>query len=278
MTDLPANLHSVPGRLGATALVDERGLVVELEPQEEERHHGALRASVVTFVVDVVAGVTLDTDPDAWTFTTDLTLRMRSAPAPGRITAAGTILRQGRRSAHVRVDVVDELGSAFATSALGFAHVPRKHGDPPKPIVSPQDLAARFSARDRLERPLRDEAGIVSIDPSAGVVELAVRPEVCNPAGTIQGAMVALVAEAATEDLLGSTGRPVVVTELDIRYLGQATVGPVRSRCQLLEADLSTCPPVQVELIDLATDRLTTLAYTRAVPAADGLGRGRRQP
>ena len=162
------------------------------------------------------------------------------------------------------MEVVDERGAEVAVGALGFAHVPRKPTDPPKPIVSPKDVAARFSSHDRITRPLREEAEIVSIDPAAGVVELAVRPEVCNPAGTIQGAMVALVAEAATEDLLGSTGQPVVVTDLDLRYLGQATVGPVRSRCRLLGDDVGSCPPVQVELIDLATGRITTLAYARA--------------
>jgi acyl-coenzyme A thioesterase PaaI-like protein len=266
MTDLPANLHAVPGRLGATGLVDERGLVIELEPRDEVLHHGVLRASVITFVVDVVAGVTLDTNPDAWTFTTDLTLRMRPGPAPGKITASGTVVRRGRRSAHCRVDVVDERGDLVAFSALGFAHVPRKPTDPPKPIVSAEDVAARFSTHDRLTRPLREEAGIIPIDPAAGVVELAVRPEVCNPAGTIQGAMVALVAEVATEDLLASGGRAVVVTDMDIRYLGQATVGPVRSRCRLLGDDVSGYPPVEVELVDLATDRVTTLAHTRAVP------------
>lgn len=265
MTDLPANLASVPGRLGATGLVDERGLVIELEPQDELLHHGVLRASVVAFIVDVVAGVTLDTDPDAWTFTTDLSLRMRPTPAPAKVTASGTILRHGRRSAHCLVEVVDERGEIVASSTLGFAHVPRKPTDPPKPIVSREDVATRFSARDRITRPLREEAEIIAIDTATGVVEMAVRPEVCNPAGTIQGAMVALVAEAATEDLLASMEQPVVVTDLDLRYLGQATVGPVRSRCRLLGDDLGSCPPVLVELIDLATDRITTLAYTRAV-------------
>ncbi|MET0902391.1 MAG: hypothetical protein ABWZ52_04050 [Acidimicrobiales bacterium] len=264
MTDLPAHLHAVPSRLGATALVDERGLVVELEPQEEELHHGVLRISVVTFIVDVVAGVTLDTDPDAWTFTTDLTLRMRPIPAPAKVTAFGSILRKGRRSAHGSLEVIDDHGGEVAAGAIGFAHVPRKPDDPPKPIVSREDVASRFSADERITRPLREEAGIVSIDPSGGVVEMEVRPEVCNPAGTIQGAMVALVAEAATEDLMASRGERSVVTELDLRYLGQTTVGPVRSRCRILGD--GPCPPVQVELVDLATHRVTTLAYTRASP------------
>lgn len=265
MTDLPANLHSVPSRLGATALVDERGLVVSSTPRAHELHHGILRLSVLAFLVDVSAGVTLDTDPDAWTFTTDLSLRMRPVPAPASVSASTTLLREGKRSAHGLVHVVDGGGAEVAAGAIGFAHVPRKPGDPPKPIVSPQAVAERFSDAERLGAPLREEAGIVVLDAAAGVVEIAVTPDVCNPAGTLQGAMVALVAEAATEDLVAARlGGPVVVTDIDLRYLMQSGTGPVRSRCR----PLGDAPdaPLEVQLVDTATDRVTTLAYTRAVP------------
>ena len=59
------------------------------------------------------------------------------------------------------------------------------------------------------------------------------------------------------------------MTELDLRYLGQTTVGP-GALALPHPRRRPPCPPVQVELVDLATDRVTTLAYTRAVP-----GRGR---
>jgi acyl-coenzyme A thioesterase PaaI-like protein len=265
MTDLPTNITAVPSRLGTTALVDERGLVVEIDDiQPELLHNGVLRLSVLTFIVDVSAGVTLDTDPDAWTFTTDLSLRMLAIPAPS-VTATTQILRRGRRSAHGLVEVVDGREHLVAAGAIGFAHVPRKPDDPPKPIVSPAMLAERFTGRERLSRPLRDEAGVLAIDPKHGVVEIAVRPEVCNPAGTLQGAMVALVAESAAEDLVSSlAGGPVVVTELDIRYLAQASVGPVRTQCRLLGG--APDDPVEIRLVDMATGLLTTLVYARAVP------------
>jgi acyl-coenzyme A thioesterase PaaI-like protein len=252
--------------LGATAVVDERGLVVSSTPAAHELHHGILRLSVLTFLVDVSAGVTLDTDPDAWTFTTDLSLRMRPVPAPASVSATTTLLREGKRSAHGLVHVVDGDGAEVAAGAIGFAHVPRRPGDPPKPIVSPQVVADRFSDAERLTAPLRDEAGIVVLDAAAGVAEIAVTPDVCNPAGTLQGAMVALLAEAATEDLVSNRlgGAPVVVTDIDLRYLMQSGTGPVRSRCR----PLGDAPdaPVEVQLVDAATDRVTTLAYTRAVP------------
>ncbi|MHB8465988.1 MAG: PaaI family thioesterase [Acidimicrobiales bacterium] len=267
MTDLPANLTAVPSRLGSTALVDERGLVIEINDiQAELLHHGVLRLSVLTFIVDVSAGVTLDTDPNRWTFTTDLSLRMQSAPAPGKVTATTTILRQGRRSAHGLVEVIDDEQRLVAVGAIGFAHVPRKPDDPPKPRVSPELMAERFRGVERLSTPLRDEAGIIPIDAAQGVVEIAVRPEVCNPAGTLQGAMVALVAESAAEDLIGAlANEPMVVTELDIRYLAQANVGPVRTQSRLLGTGPNA--PVEVRLIDTGTGRLATLVYARAAPA-----------
>ena len=61
-------------------------------------------------------------------------------------------------------------------------------------------------------------------------------------------------------------GRPVVVTELDVRYLAHANVSPVRTKCRLV----GTAPddPVEVRLIDTATGRISTLVYARAVPAS----------
>jgi acyl-coenzyme A thioesterase PaaI-like protein len=74
--------------------------------------------------------------------------------------------------------------------------------------------------------------------------------------------MVALLAEAAAEDLVATRFEsPVVVTDLDLRYLAQAPRGPVRTRARLLGTGPDT--PVQVELTDPSADRLTTLAFAR---------------
>src|SRR5215472_1266400 len=121
MTDLPANLTAVPSRLGSRARVDGHGLVMEIEDIPTELlHAGVLRLSVLTYLVDVSAGVILDTDPDAWTFTTDLSLRMQVVPTPRRVSASSTILRRGRRSAHGLVEVVDEHERLVAAGAIGF--------------------------------------------------------------------------------------------------------------------------------------------------------------
>lgn len=265
MTDIPSSDLPVPARLGVGARVDERGeLRLHLRRQPDALHHGVVRASVLAFLVDAAAGIPIDGDPDSWSLTSDMTVRARAVPAPERIDATSTVLRQGRRSVTCRVELTAGDGITVGTGAIGFVRVPRRDGDPPKPSLTPETVAAIFPDRGTLTRPLRDEAGIEVVDPAAGVVQVAVTPELRNPAGTLQGAMVALVAEAAAEDLVATRFEsPVVVTELDLRYLGQAPGGTVRTRSRLLGTGPDA--PVEVELVDASSGRLTTLAYARAV-------------
>jgi acyl-coenzyme A thioesterase PaaI-like protein len=269
MTDIPAQNTSVAGRLGVSARISGGELSLELEPRPEVLHHGFVRASVLAFVIDVVGGVAVDDDPDAWTLTSDMSVRMRLAPPPPRIEAVGRVVRRGRRSATCAVDLTDRAGMPVATGAIGFAKIPRRPGDPPKPEFSPGSALSIFRDIGGLNRPLRDEAGIVVIDAASGVLELSVTPELRNPAGTLQGAMVALLAEAAAEDFLSTlAGLPMVVCDLDLRYLAQAPTGPVRTWTRLLGEGPDA--PVEIELVDISADRVTTLVYARALPIPAG--------
>ena len=263
MTDVPNLDSSVPGRFGIGAHVDHDGLHLVLTTQPEVLHHGVVRASVLAYAVDAAAGIAVDDDPDVWTLTTDLSLRMRPVPAPAVVTASCTLVRRGRRSVTSTFAVVDGEGASVASGAIGFAAVPRREGDPPKPHFPPAVAARLFTGQSTLTEPLREAAGIEVIDATAGVVEVAVTPELRNPAGTLQGAMVALVAEVAAEELAATrTASPVVVTDLDLRYLAQTHEGPVRTRSRLLGP--APDDPMEIELIDTSTDRLTTLVYARA--------------
>ena len=262
MTDLLDDSLSLPSRLGVVAEVRNGEFCLELSPRAELLHHGALRASVIAFMIDVAAGVVLDNDPTAWTLTSDMSVRMRPLPAPPFLSSRTTILREGRRSATATVDLVDDTGALVATGAIGFARVTRRETDPPKPQSSPQRISTLFGGSQSLDRPLRDEAGIAVLDGANGVLEMQVTPQLRNPAGTLQGAMVALLAEAAAEELAAVRfGIPAVVTELDLRYLAQTGDGPVRTTCAVLGEGPGA--PLQVELSDQSTGRLTTLVYAR---------------
>jgi acyl-coenzyme A thioesterase PaaI-like protein len=189
-------------------------------------------------------------------------VRMRCVTAPRLITAINQVIRRGRRSVTCTVELTDGDGASFAAGAIGFASIPRKETDPPKPPVALEAAPELFADLPGLTRPLREEAGIEVIDAENGVVQVEVTPALRNPVGTLQGAMVALLAEAAAEELLAArTGTPVVITDLDLRYLAQAPIGPVRATARALDDTL--LPAVEISLVDTSTDTLTTLVYAR---------------
>ena len=262
MTDVSDRGMSVPSRLGVTARFEEGELILTLARQLEALHHGVMRASVLAFVIDVAAGIPLDQDPTMWTLTSDMSVRMRPMPAPDHIEARSTIVRQGRRSATSVVELTTEQGSSIATGAIGFTKTPRKPTDPPKPNVPLGQIPVLFQNPLPLTMPLREEAGIEVIDGAEGIVRVEITADLRNPAGTLQGAMVALVAEAAAEDLMATRfGSPVVVTDLDLRYLRRTEAGPVITRTRLLGDGLDAA--IQIELIDTSIDQITTLVFAR---------------
>jgi acyl-coenzyme A thioesterase PaaI-like protein len=116
--------------------------------------------------------------------------------------------------------------------------------------------------------------GLRIVDGPAGEVEVDVDPILRNPAGTLQGAMVAALVEAAVEQVLGHRwDAPAFVTDLHVRYLAQNRTGPIRSRTRVLGDGPSGF--VVVELVDVTTGVLTTHATARAVAVPSGRLDGR---
>ena len=266
MTDIGVEFNFIPSLLGVRGRMVDSDLVLDLHPNPAILHHGIVRASVLAYVVDAVAGIAIDTDPERWSFTTDLTLRMRPDPITATEITTGThhLLRDGNRSMSSRVELT--VGETLVgAGGIGFARVPRRPDDPPKISVAPKDVPARFAELGVLDRPLRDATGIVVVDPSAGHLQMAMIPEVLNPAGTLQGAMVALLVEAAAEELVtATTKQPAFVVDLDLRYLFRTGAGPVESHARLVGA--GPWDGIEVTLTDVSTGQITTLAYARAVP------------
>jgi acyl-coenzyme A thioesterase PaaI-like protein len=267
MTDLqPEHLVSIPSKLGFDAEYTDGVFKLLLTPNPTTMIHGAIRASVAAYVVDAVAGIVVDDDLEYWSLTSDLSVRMEAVAAPELIVGTTEVLRRGRRSSTSKVELVDGNGTFVGSGAAAFTRVPRREGDPPKPNVSPEATPALFKNLGLLDRPLRDEVGVEAVDPANGVVRVKLRPELCNSAGTLQGAMVALIAEAAAEDLVGErTEEPFVLIDMDIRYLSQANAGFVVTRSRAIGDGPNAS--IEVEILDEATDKVLTHVYARAAAA-----------
>jgi acyl-coenzyme A thioesterase PaaI-like protein len=133
----------------------------------------------------------------------------------------------------------------------------------PDGVTLPSHLDAPFSPPLPLDVPIADHAGVTTVAP--GVVDIEHRPSVGNSRGTLQGGMVALVAERACETLLAAEGVPHVVTSIDLRYLSSMRVGPVRTTAKLLRAH-DALAQLWVEVRDLGTGHLMTHVVADAIP------------
>lgn len=240
-----------------------------IEPYPEVCHHGALRPTVVAAAVDIVGSLYARelAGSDAL-LTTDLSVRAPARPAPARVSAQGRPLRVGR-SVITSEAVLEADGTPVAYGQTNFRRVARPTGRTPDPseLAVPQEFECL-----PLERPLLEEVGIEVRDASRGQVEVVVRDALLNAEGGMQGALVALLVEAAALALADSVqSGPQVVTDLDLRYLAAGRTGPIVSEARWISGPESET--MRVELRDQGNgERITTAALARVAPAPGSLG------
>ncbi|MCH2173806.1 hypothetical protein MK489_23760 [Myxococcota bacterium] len=217
---------SLFSRLGVSARRRPEGPVF-LDPFPSICSNGAVRASVLVLMVDMMAGFIAEARSEGdWVFTTDLSLRSPTQRIPERLECEGELLRAGRGSVICGVRIL-ENGRDFAYGEAGFVRLARRHGDPAKPHLHDDSGLAPV---ENIERPLMEEVGIEVVSAAAGKVQVALGDRLRNPAGAMQGAIVSLVAERAAECLAEhDRGGPQRVRDVDIRYLAMGRVGPIHS-------------------------------------------------
>ncbi|MEX1217350.1 MAG: hypothetical protein WEA11_02380 [Acidimicrobiales bacterium] len=266
MTDIPSVISSIPSRLGTRLTMDGEQLVGHLSSPPQIATRGAVSMAAVVFLIDVVGGMTVDTDPDAWAFTSDLSIRLPLAMAPTTVDTRAVILRNGARSAVCELPLFVD-GKEWGSSAISFARIPRRKGDPVKPPFDAHAAVTRMPSVP-LDESLRQAAGFESRDRANGVVAVTLQSELLNPAGAMQGAVVAGLIEAAAEDLadfvLGGD-EAHVVTEMEVRYLAQNRLSPIVSSARFVGDPIDG--RIRVNLHDEnGSGKLTTAAVVRVAP------------
>jgi acyl-coenzyme A thioesterase PaaI-like protein len=231
---------------------------------------GGISAGALATLVDVVGGglAARAAQPD-WIATADLTLHVVDAPGDGAVVASAQVLRAGKSTVVISVDLdhypfdseAVDAGSfdpskppagRVGVATMTFAVLPRRAGNPDITFVE----SASGSGSGRMldgggfQRPFVEELGIEVRDAAAGVLEVPVGEYVHNSFAAMQGGIVALVAcHAADVALTEACGVPVETRDLQLTYLAQARVGPVRSEVSVLAATRD-CGTARVTLVD----------------------------
>jgi acyl-coenzyme A thioesterase PaaI-like protein len=235
---------------------------------------GGVSAGALATLVDVVGGglAARAAQPD-WIATADLTLHVVDAPDRGAVVASAQVLRAGRSTVVIGVDLdhfpseagtLDEgafdastaaadLGaSRIAVATMTFAVLPRREGNPDitKFESSTGVGSGPILAGGGFRRPFDEELGIEVVDAAAGGIEVPIEDYVHNSFAAMQGGIVALVAcRSADLALTEACGVPVETRDLQLTYLAQARVGPVRSEATVLAATRD-CGSARVTLLD----------------------------
>jgi len=270
MPDEPTPSYPPPRHLlrdlGIVIERDARGVVGALEIVPEMLDGaGRLRVGVVATLVDVVAGETaIRAVSPSWVATSDLSLDVDALPSAGCVEALPRVIRQGRQTVVLEVALRESgAGAELGLATLGFAILPAR-SDVQKSAHWAESPAPRseFALPDSgLRKPILEAIGL-AFDPARPErARLALRPELVNSLGAIQGGGMAILLEATAEHLAHARlGEPVHVHSLSIHYLKLARAGPVRAEARTL-ARTAAGALMRVELFDEGRgDELLTVA------------------
>lgn len=219
------------------------------------------RISMLAAYADNAGGLDASREFGSVAPTLDLSVHVLRAPSTSDLTYESRLVKVGRRiiTAETWFTAAGELDPyAVAVSTFVIVSKPEPGG-----LALPSHRDAPFAPALPLDVAIADHAGITTVAP--GVVDIEHRPSLGNSRGTLQGAMVALVAERACETLLGEEGTPHVVTSMDLRYLSSMRVGPVRTTARVLRTHRGGAQ-LWVEVHDLGTGHIMTNVVADAEP------------
>jgi acyl-coenzyme A thioesterase PaaI-like protein len=206
---------------------------------------GALATVVDVLGGSLCAGVVA---PD-WMATSSLTLRVATVPTDAPLVMDATVLRAGRRSVTIEVQVrrpgVDGL---VGDAVLAFSRLERRDTN-----LDLSDRSVEPGARYGFEpvdgagpQRLDDVLGQTVTDAAGSLTETHVTPYLLNSFGAVNGGVVAAIAAGAARAAVDPDGR---VDEVAVHHLGQGRQGPVRTAAGVVLAS-DRHRVVRVELRD----------------------------
>jgi uncharacterized protein (TIGR00369 family) len=177
------------------------------------------------------------------------------------VEARGRVLRQGRTTVVLEVDLADTAGGTLGLATMTFAVLPRRDSNL---TVDQADLVSRVSFgidESRFSTGFHEQVELAVTDAASGATETPLRDYVRNSMGAVQGGIVAAAADAAAEHALTEAcGGPVETVDLQISYLALVKAGPMRTTARVLDAG-NAFGSARVEIVDAGADgRLTTVA------------------
>jgi acyl-coenzyme A thioesterase PaaI-like protein len=239
---------------------------------------GTMLLGVMATLMDVLGGGLALTNfyPD-WAATTHLSVQSTGRALSGYIDAQGELRKTGRNTVLVKVDIRnmphEEGGlTSVATAILGFTRFsPRRRSH----LLQTDPVAGKTLCPNPdssgLVQSFYDKVGLKILDEAEALVQAEMSDYVQNSFNTLNGGVVALLADLAGQTAARhATGKPFVTTDLAVHFLRLGEVGPFQTRTTLLRKTNETVLSL-VETLDIGAEgRLMSIATNLAT--LDDLG------
>jgi len=207
---------------------------------------GVLGVGLQATLVDVLGGVIAipAVSPD-WISTSNLSIHTTRHVMPGRVWAEGRVLRAGRTSVVIGVEIqAEETAMSRQMTPAGFATITysRLPGNKTrlqmKTSGNPRE-AVRFSLKGAgLDKPFVQKIGVQILHRAAGKIALNMTDYVRNSLGSLQGGMTAFLADLAGQYIAReATGKPGQTRDLVINYMSPGITGPFQTTAEVLRMD-----------------------------------------
>jgi uncharacterized protein (TIGR00369 family) len=225
---------------------------------------GQVRAGVLATMVDMIGGgLAAHAAAPNWIATADLTLHVVGAATGGTVSASARVLRAGRTTVVMEVELGDGRAGAaapFGYATMTFSVLPRRDDNPVITFDAATPRTSLVLPGSGFEAPVLDSLGIDIVDAAAGVVDVPVTDYSRNSLGALQGGVVAIAVDVAAEAALrAACDAPVTVTDMQLTYLALVR-GTLRTATQVLHAT-PTFGSAFVDLVDIGGEsRRTTTA------------------
>lgn len=225
---------------------------------------GAVHLGVLATLVDVLGGfLCMEAFSPDWMATANLSLHTCGTVSTeaGAMSASGRLLRSGRTTATVQAEFFcghgslhgrsDPMGVAMTTYARiegvragSWANVRQ---------AQPIDFG-HTGGTVGLRQHIIQRSGIQECPETPGGILLNMSGYVRNSFGSLQGGMMALMADVAgTSAARAKSGRGLTTRDLVLHYLSPGRVGPITTRAQVLRSNEASVLS-RIEIMDAGDD------------------------
>ena len=198
-----------------------------------------------------------------WCGTLDLAIRCGRLIIEGPLVITCQVLRIGGTLITTKAEISD--GDRLAGIAIATSRRMPRNPDFNDLESEPKLIGVQRNwglATSGFTQPVRYQLGLSEVAP--GAVQLEKSPYVTNSFGTINGGTTGILLCAGAESALGGE---FVATDIEVRYVGQAADGPVRTMSEIVRVERDHAV-VDVTAVDLSRERrpIATAGVTLTLP------------